>query len=497
MKLTMVGTGYVGLVTGACLASTGNEVICLDIDQHKIAMLRRGESPIYEPGLKELIARNTEAGRLHFTTDAEEAYRDADAIFICVGTPPDANGDADVRIVLTVAEQIAEHIERRRGQGPPVIVVKSTVPVGTTERVRQIIAERLQRGAGGAAPFWVANNPEFLKEGAAISDFMKPDRVVVGVENAATAAIMRELYEPFVRQGNPIIITDTRSSEMIKYASNAMLACKISFINEIANLCERFGADVRAVREGMCADHRIGNQFLYPGLGYGGSCFPKDTLALVGMGKQVGYECRINAAVHAVNQDQRVQFWNKIMGHFSRAVGCQPSAAGTDTAGDGRESRPDSPLSGVKLAFWGVAFKPETDDIREAPSLTLMKLALEHGAAVRAFDPVASENLRKELPQVTIVSDMYSVLEGCDALIVCTEWSEFRNPDFVQVVRRLKPGPGASGGRVIFDGRNIYRRQTIREHGFTYYCVGSPPVNSPQSESPPLSRPRSTPAAAG
>jgi UDPglucose 6-dehydrogenase len=451
MKLTMVGTGYVGLVTGACLASTGNEVTCFDIDREKIGRLRQGESPIYEPGLKELIARNTEAGRLHFTTDPDEAYREADAIFICVGTPSDANGEADLRGVFACAEQIGAAIDKHRTPRPRLIVVKSTVPVGTTERVAGIIRAKTSR------PFRIANNPEFLKEGAAINDFMKPDRVVCGVEEETAAEQMRELYEPFVRQGNPIIITDIRSSEMVKYASNAMLACKISFINEIANLCERYGADIRAVREGMCADQRIGNQFLYPGLGYGGSCFPKDTLAVIGMGRAVGYDCRINTAVHAVNQDQRLQFWRKVTEHF-----------GQD-------------LTGRTLAFWGIAFKPETDDIREAPSLSLIDLAVAAGAKVRAFDPVASDNLRSSLEAgpsakraaVTIVADMYSALDGADALVLCTEWSEFRHPDFDQMAARMTPGPS---GPAIFDGRNIYRAQIMRDHGFTYHCVGRPPV---------------------
>ncbi|HRQ75249.1 MAG TPA: UDP-glucose/GDP-mannose dehydrogenase family protein [Phycisphaerales bacterium] len=444
MKLTMVGTGYVGLVTGACLASTGNEVTCLDIDKKKIATLRAGESPIYEPGLKDLIARNTEAGRLHFTTDPDEAYRHADAIFICVGTPSDEDGAADLRGVFAVAEDIAKAIDRHRSAKPRLIVVKSTVPVGTTQRVKELIADLT------GAPFHVANNPEFLKEGAAINDFMKPDRVVCGVEDAVAGEQLRMLYEPFVRQGNPIIVVDIRSSEMVKYASNAMLACKISFINEIANLCEHYGADVRAVREGMCADHRIGNQFLYPGLGYGGSCFPKDTLAVVGMGRAVGYECKLNAAVHEVNQDQRERFWRKISEHF---------------IGD---------LTGRTLAFWGVAFKPETDDIREAPSLTLMKRALAAGACVRAFDPVASTNLRKVMPEVETPGDMYTTLDGCDALIVCTEWTEFRHPDFEQVARRLKR-------KVIFDGRNIYRHTTLRELGFTYLSVGRPTLSPNES----------------
>ena len=440
MKLTMVGTGYVGLVTGACFANTGNNVLCLDVDADKIARLKRGECPIYEPGLTELINRNSKAGRLQFTTDKDQAYRDADAIFICVGTPSDEDGSADLKYVLQVGEDIASALEKySRDRAPRLVVVKSTVPVGTSHRVRDLIASRTK------VPFFIANNPEFLKEGAAVNDFMKPDRVVCGVECEDAGDMMRQLYEPFVRQGNPIFVMDVRSSEMVKYASNAMLACKISFINEIANLCEYYGADVRNVREGMCADHRIGNQFLYPGLGYGGSCFPKDTLAVVGMGKAVGFDCKLNAAVHEVNQDQRRYFWNKMVEHFG----------------------PD--MQGRTLAFWGIAFKPQTDDIREAPALTLIGWALDAGANVRAFDPVATENLKKAHPKVAAVNDMYETLDGCDALVISTEWSEFRLPDFDQMSRRLK-------SKVIFDGRNIYRRSQLLDRGFTYYSVGREPV---------------------
>ena len=436
----MVGTGYVGLVTGACFATTGNRVVCLDVDEAKIAMLKRGESPIYEPGLNDMLERNIAAGRLTFTTDKDAAYRDAQVIFICVGTPSDEDGSADLQYVLRVAADIAESIDKLGpDQIPKLVVVKSTVPVGTSHRVQEVIRSKTD------VPFYIADNPEFLKEGAAIADFMRPDRVVVGVEDEIAGEMMRDLYEPFVRQGNPILVMDVLSAEMVKYASNAMLACKISFINEMATLCEHYGADVRAVRDGMCADRRIGREFFHPGLGYGGSCFPKDTLAVVGMGKAVGYDCKINAAVHQVNQDQRANFWRKIVDHFG------PN------------------LAGKTLAFWGVAFKPETDDIREAPSLTLMSRALEAGAAVRAYDPVAAENLSRTLPQVESVDDMYDTLDGCNALVVCTEWAEFRQPDFEEIARRLHD-------RVIFDGRNIYRRHQLRRLGFAYYSVGRPPV---------------------
>ena len=436
MKLTMVGTGYVGLVTGACFADTGNDVLCLDVDQKKIDMLRRGESPIYEPGLSQMLTKNIAAKRIQFTTDKSAAYRHADVIFICVGTPSGEDGSADLQYVLAVAKDIAEELEKI---GPTakskVIVVKSTVPVGTSHKVRDAIRGRTK------IAFHIADNPEFLKEGDAIGDFMKPDRVVCGVESEHAGEILRELYEPFVRQGNPIFIMDVRSAEMVKYASNAMLACKISFINEIANLCERYGADINNVREGMCADRRIGNQFLYPGLGYGGSCFPKDTLAVVGMGKEVGFDCKLNASVHEVNQDQRGHFWQKIEKEFAGG------------------------LSGKKLAFWGVAFKPRTDDIRQAPSIALMERAIKAGARVRAFDPVALEHLSREMTSVEIAADMYQCLEGADALVVCTEWSDFRSPDWDRV-KSLLSAP------LIFDGRNLYRSHSMQEHGFDYVSIG-------------------------
>lgn len=436
MNITMVGTGYVGLVTGACFADMGNHVTCLDIDEAKIETLRRGESPIYEPGLAEMIQRNARAGRLAFTTNRQTAYGTAAIIFICVGTPSRDDGSADLRHVLQVAEDIAAELERLGAKAPTkTVVVKSTVPVGTCHKVRDAIRARTK------VHFHIADNPEFLKEGDAIMDFMKPDRVVCGVDNSETGEVMRTLYDPFVRQGNPIFILDIRSAEMVKYASNAMLACKISFINEIANLCEHYGADINAVREGMCADKRIGNQFLYPGLGYGGSCFPKDTQAVVSMGREVGFPCKLNAAVHEVNQDQRGHFWTKIVAEL-----------GED-------------LRGKSLAFWGVAFKPKTDDIREAPSIALMKKALAAGAKVRAYDPVALEHLAHEMPTVERSKDLYSTLDGADALIICTEWAEFRAPDFLEIRRRLvKP--------IIFDGRNLYRLTQMADAGFTYASVG-------------------------
>jgi len=440
MKLTMVGSGYVGLVTGACFAETGNEVISLDVDERKIAMLNRGESPIYEPGLSEMIQRNADAGRLEFTTDKTAAYKDAEVIFICVGTPSDTDGSADLQYVLSVAGDIADVIDTLGpDQKPKTVVVKSTVPVGTSHKVRDLIRSRTN------APFHIADNPEFLKEGDAISDFMKPDRVVCGVESEEASATMSELYEPFVRQGNPIYIMDVRSAEMVKYASNAMLACKISFVNEISRLCEAYGADVKNVREGMCADKRIGNQFLYPGLGYGGSCFPKDTLAVCSMGRAVDLPCKLNEAVHEVNQAQRGWFYNKI----------------TEVLGED--------LTGKTLAFWGVAFKPKTDDIRESPSVALMQMAIDAGAKVKAFCPEGLENMKVEFPAAEAADGMYECLAGADALVVATEWNEFRSPDFEKIAAMLS-------SKTIFDGRNVYRRSQMAELGFTYVSVGRPPV---------------------
>jgi len=386
-----------------------------------------------------MLARNIHSGRITFTLDKQTAYQSAEVIFICVGTPSDKDGSADLQYVLGVARDIAYALEQIGQVGKPkTVVVKSTVPVGTSHAVRDLI-ESLTK-----VPFHIADNPEFLKEGDAISDFMKPDRIVCGVESDDASRTMRELYEPFVRNGNPIYLMDVRSAEMVKYASNAMLACKISFINEISNLCEHMGADVASVREGMCADKRIGNQFLYPGLGYGGSCFPKDTQAVVGMGRAKGFECKLNAAVHEVNQDQRGHFWKKIEHRFG-------------TAG----------LNGRRLAFWGVAFKPRTDDIREAPAIVLMKYAMAAGASVVAYDPVAMLNLAHEEPLIPQAKDMYSALDGADALVICTEWNEFRSPDFNQVKQRLKQA-------LVFDGRNLFRPVQMADEGFEYHSVGRP-----------------------
>jgi UDPglucose 6-dehydrogenase len=445
MRLTMVGTGYVGLVTGVCFSNTGNEVVCLDVDEGKIAKLRQGICPIYEPGLTDLMERNIDAGRLTFTTEKAEAYRDADMIFICVGTPSDERGHTDLKYVMGAADDVASVL---KSLGPrqkaKVIVVKSTVPVGTTQEVKARIREK----AGEDIPFHVADNPEFLKEGAAIDDFMRPDRVVVGVEDEATAEAFRDLYDPFVRNGHPIFIMDIRSAEMVKYAANNFLATKISFINEMANLCEAYGANINRVREGMCSDKRIGYAFLHPGLGYGGSCFPKDTLACIMMGEKSGVPVPVSKAVHDGNQKQRERFFEKIQAHFKGQGG----------------------LDQKTLAFWGLAFKPRTDDTREAPAFTLIRKALGYGAVVRAYDPVANEVARRELgsgPQ--IVDDMYEAAKGADALVICTDWDEFKSPDWSRLASVLKQ-------KVIFDGRNLYRRGHLGEHGFHYFSVGRAPV---------------------
>jgi UDPglucose 6-dehydrogenase len=445
MRLTMVGTGYVGLVTGVCFSNTGNHVICLDVDKAKIETLNKGQCPIYEPGLTEMMAHNVAGKRLEFTTDKSKAYKDADMIFICVGTPSDERGHTDLKYVLAAADDIADTLKSLGPkQSPKVIVMKSTVPVGTTMMVR----DRIRARAGNDIPFKVADNPEFLKEGAAIEDFMKPDRVVVGVEDEATGSIFKDLYDPFVRNGHPIYLMDVVSAEMVKYASNNFLATKISFINEMANLCEAYGADINRVREGMCSDKRIGNAFLYPGLGYGGSCFPKDTLACIMMGETKGVPIAVSKAVHETNQKQRDRFFLKIQEHFKSSGG----------------------LSGKTLAFWGIAFKPRTDDIREAPALTLMRKALGYGALVRAFDPVANENARRELGAgPVILDDMYEAAKGADGLVICTDWDEFKSPDLAQLARLMR-------GRAIFDGRNLYRPTQMGSGGFHYYSVGRAPV---------------------
>ena len=454
MKLTMVGTGYVGLVTGVCFSNTGNNVTCLDVDPRKIEKLKKGVCPIYEPGLEEMMERNYKAGRLHYTLDKQEAYRDAEMIFICVGTPSDERGHTDLKYIHSAADEIADVLKALGpNQKTKVIVMKSTVPVGTTLSVRDRIRDRV----GPSIPFKVADNPEFLKEGAAIDDFMKPDRVVVGIEDESVGEAFKQLYDPFVRNGHPIYLMDVPSAEMVKYCANNFLATKISFINEMANLCEAYGADINRVREGMCSDKRIGNAFLYPGLGYGGSCFPKDTLACIMMGDKCGIEAKLSKSVHDVNQKQRDRFFDKIVAHFGGKTGVGGGAAG---------------MQGKKIAFWGIAFKPKTDDIREAPALTLMRKANGYGATCTAFDPVANENARAELGgNFKIVDDMYEAIKDADALVISTDWDEFKSPDFAKLKSLMK-------SPVIFDGRNLYRLAAMEEQGFTYHSVGRRAVAS-------------------
>ncbi|MFK7884572.1 MAG: UDP-glucose/GDP-mannose dehydrogenase family protein [Phycisphaerales bacterium] len=445
MRLTMVGTGYVGLVTGVCLANTGNDVICLDVDQTKIEKLEKDVCPIYEPGLTDLMIKNRQSGRLTYTTDKKTAYQEAEMIFICVGTPSDDKGHSDLSYVDGAADDIGHAIkDLGAGQKPKIIVVKSTVPVGTTFRVR----DRIRDIVGDNIEFHVADNPEFLKEGDAINDFNKPDRVVVGVESEKVGEVFRDLYDPFVRNGHPVFVMDVPSAEMVKYASNNFLATKISFINEMANLCEAYGANINRVREGMCSDSRIGHAFLHPGLGYGGSCFPKDTLACIMMGDKSGVTMQVSNAVHGTNERQRNLFFNKILKHYGGEMG----------------------LQGKKIAFWGLAFKPRTDDIRKAPALTLVRKALGYGVTCTGFDPVAAENVGKEMGDtITLHDDMYECARDADALVISTDWAEFKSPDFERLASSMK-------AKVIFDGRNLYRRQHLGEMGFHYYSVGRSPV---------------------
>ena len=426
----MVGTGYVGLVVGACLAENGNTVVCVDIDEAKVAALRKGQIPIYEPGLEEMILRNAKEDRLRFTTDLSAAVRASDILFIAVGTPQDEDGSADTRHVLRVAEDIARAMD-----GPKVVVVKSTVPVGTNARLRKAI------GALTTHPFSVVSNPEFLKEGAALDDFLKPDRVVVGTDDPKVEELMRELYEPFVRTGNPVLVMDPASAELTKYAANAMLATRISFMNEIANLCERLGADVRQVRMGVGTDSRIGSSFLFPGVGYGGSCFPKDVNALARMGRDSGAPLNVVEAVEETNRAQKTVLLPLIEAHLGG-------------------------LSGKVIAVWGLAFKPRTDDMREAPALALIEALLKKGAFVRAYDPKAMPAAGQELgDRVMLCARSYDAVQGADALVVVTEWSEFREPDFPRM-KSLMRRPA------IFDGRNIYNPQSVRELGFHYQGIG-------------------------
>lgn len=436
MKVIVVGTGYVGLVTGTCFAEVGMDVTCIDIDKVKIANLNKGILPIYEPGLKELVSRNVESGRLHFSTSLSATMQDAQVIFIAVGTPPGEDGSADLKYVLGVAEEIGEHLSNYC-----VVVTKSTVPVTTSQKVKAKVAEALNKRNANIS-FDVASNPEFLKEGAAIEDFLKPDRIVVGVESKRAEEIMRKLYKPFLLNGHPIIFMDIKSAEMTKYTANAMLATKISFMNDIANLCELVGADVNWVRKGIGSDARIGNKFIYPGIGYGGSCFPKDVKALVKTAKEFGHDLRILQAVEDVNDDQKMVLFNKVMGHYQGQI------------------------KGKTFALWGLSFKPKTDDMREAPSLVIIENLLKAGANIKGFDPVAMHEAQKVLgEQITYCKDPYDALIDADALLIATEWPEFRSPNFNVMEKLLK-------NKVVFDGRNIYDIEEMKELGFNYYCIG-------------------------
>jgi UDPglucose 6-dehydrogenase len=439
MKVTIFGSGYVGLVTGACLAEAGNHVVCVDVDAGKIERLNRGEVPIYEPGLDALIRRNRDAGRMEFTTDAQRGVEHGLFQLIAVGTPPGEDGSADLRHVVAVARTIGERLSRYC-----IVITKSTVPVGTADRVREEVTRAL--GVRGASiEFDVVSNPEFLKEGAAIADFMKPDRVVVGTDNPRTTELMRALYEPFTRNHDRLVVMDIRSAELTKYAANAMLATKISFMNELAAVAERVGADIEKVRIGIGSDPRIGYSFIYPGTGYGGSCFPKDVKALIRSAHEAGHDATLLHAVEAVNERQKSVLVRKLQRHF-----------------DGR-------LRGRTVALWGLAFKPNTDDMREAPSRVIIEALLAEGASVRAYDPVAMDEARKLYPAsttgLTFCKDAYDAAEGADALLIATEWQEFRSPDFDRLKTLLR-------APLIFDGRNLYDPALLSRFGVDYVAIG-------------------------
>jgi len=431
MKLAVIGSGYVGLVTGVCLADTGNDVVGLDNDAAKVDALNQGESVIYEPELSEILVANMKAGRLRFTTDKAEAISHADMIFIAVGTPPNPDGSPDLGAIQAVGDDIATWADR-----PKIVIIKSTVPVGTGDELQ----ERLDRKAKHRCT--VVNNPEFLKEGSAVADFQKPDRVIIGADDSEAAAVVAELHEPFIRNQRPVYIMSRSAAEMTKYAANACLATRISFINQVANVCDALGIDVSDVRRGIGSDSRIGFQFLYPGAGYGGSCFPKDVQGLIHVARKAGVQSDLLESVHQVNVRQRRLLFDKIVKRF-----------GQD-------------MAGKMFAIWGVAFKPRTDDIREAPAVELISLLLEAGASVRAHDPVALANLRSRFgDRVNYFPSVYPTLDGVDALAICTEWNEFRSPDFEEMRRRMRQP-------IIFDGRNLYSLRTIRKYGFEYYGIG-------------------------
>ncbi|MCZ6900912.1 MAG: UDP-glucose/GDP-mannose dehydrogenase family protein [Bacteroidetes bacterium] len=436
MKIAVVGTGYVGLVTGTCFAETGNQVTCIDIDQKKIQKLKNGQITIYEPGLDILFERNIEQGRLFFTTDLKEGIEGAQVIFLALPTPPGENGSADLQYVLKVADDLGDLIKEY-----VVIADKSTVPVGTSERVTQKIAAKT------SVPFDVVSNPEFLREGVAVEDFMKPDRVVVGCSTEKARKIMENLYASFVRQGNPILFMDEKSAELTKYAANSFLATKITFMNEVANLCERLGADVDAIRRGIGTDNRIGKRFLFAGIGYGGSCFPKDVMALSNASKEQNYDFKILNAVMDINESQKIRLVDHIKKYFNNN------------------------LQDKTIAVWGLAFKPYTDDIREAPSIANIGELLKSGAKIKAYDPEAMENVKQLLGnKIQLCKDEYEAVENADALVIITEWPVFRNPNFDQIAQSLK-------NKVIFDGRNLYSLDLMKELGFTYYSIGRSFVN--------------------
>ncbi len=436
MKIAVVGTGYVGLVSGACFSEMGVEVICIDRDTAKIERLWRGEIPIYEPGLEDIVQKNVQAGRLHFDVRLDTHLDEVEMVFIAVGTPPGADGSADLQQVLEVAREFGAAVNRYT-----LLVTKSTVPVGTAAKVKAVVEGELAR-RGVKVPFEVASNPEFLKEGTAVKDFMSPDRVVVGVESQRARELMTRLYRPFLLNNFRVIFMDVLSSEMTKYAANSMLATRISFMNDIANLCERVGADVNMVRKGIGADNRIGSKFLYPGTGYGGSCFPKDIKALIHTAQEHGYRMRVLEAVEEVNERQKAILFEKLKRYF------------------------DGDLAGRKIAMWGVAFKPDTDDIREAPSLVLANLLIEAGVEVTVYDPVAMDSFRRVMgDRVRYAADMYEAVIDADALLLVTEWKEFRIPS-LEVLKRVMRSP------VVFDGRNIYDRQDFAQNGMIYHYIG-------------------------
>lgn len=436
MKITIVGTGYVGLVTGTCFAEMGTDVCCVDVDEKKVDLLRKGVSPIYEPGLDEMLKRNIQKGRITFTNSLKEGLEGSEVVFTAVGTPPDEDGSADLKYVLGVAREVGQLMDSYL-----LVVTKSTVPVGTARKVKAAIAEELAK-RNVQVDFDVASNPEFLKEGSAVDDFMRPDRIVVGVESERAKEVMTRLYHPFVLDAHPVLFMDIPSAEMTKYAANSMLATRISFMNDIANLCELVGADVNSVRKGIGSDARIGSKFLYPGIGYGGSCFPKDVKALVRTAQKNGYEMKVLHAVEAVNETQKSLLFRKLQARFPGKI------------------------EGMTVAFWGLAFKPDTDDMREAPSLTLIGKLLDSGCKVRAYDPVAMDECKRRIgDSITYCEDIYQTVEGADVLFLVTEWSAFRTPDWEKVRKSLKHP-------VLFDGRNCYDKAELEKAGFEYHGVG-------------------------